>query len=377
MKTFFYLQHPLMAMCDPRMKNLVKKEKLKGLGAYWFIMEKIAILPQSYFEFEDLRPFCKCAKISFAYIKKIILEYQLFDMVEEGFFMPEELNPPHKKEKKAERKTEKSTQENANSEPKNVENQQKTSKIQANPQKKESHNSLIDGDLTKNNLDIKENIRDITTTTTEEEKEEETAAAADVFVSTKWLAALPPESSAAPLPELPAALLPESPADGGENPPLTARIMPILCHNSSRWQSIAAKTAAFPEKPPQCRTALMAISPRYPAAWPVGTKSSTLKRQDESPPKRDVGGMSASVWNGTAQRPKPRSSTSGMTQLDGGEVRHFGRQAASFEATSCVIRGGKLRHSKAASCVIRGGKLRHSKAASCVMVNTELRGLRR
>ena len=39
MKRNFYLQHPLMAMCDPRMEYLLEKEKLKGTGAYWFVIE--------------------------------------------------------------------------------------------------------------------------------------------------------------------------------------------------------------------------------------------------------------------------------------------------------------------------------------------------
>lgn len=331
MKTFFYLQHPLMAMCDPRMKNLVKKEKLKGLGAYWFIMEKIALLPESYFELEYLRPFCKCAKISFAYIKKIILEYQLFSIDEDDFFMPEELNPPREKEQEREQKvvqkvvqkTTKNTQENAISEAKNIENQQKTSKIQANPHKKNSHKSLINGDLAENNLNKKENIRDITTATTEE-KEETAAAAVAVFVSAKIPAAPLPESPTAPSPELPAALSAESPAAlsaesptvNGENPPLAARITLILHHEPDRWQGTTATTASFPEKPPKCQAALRAISPQYPAASPFGTRINTLERQDESPPKRDAGCLFPSVWNDAGQRPKPRSSTSETTHLN-------------------------------------------------------------
>lgn len=42
MKRNFYLQHPLMAMHDPRMQYLLKMEKLKGTGAYWFVIEKLA-----------------------------------------------------------------------------------------------------------------------------------------------------------------------------------------------------------------------------------------------------------------------------------------------------------------------------------------------
>ena len=72
MKRNFYLQHPLMAMHDPRMQNLLAKETLKGTGAYWFIIEKLELLPESRAQVEYLRPFCKVHKISFAYIKKII-----------------------------------------------------------------------------------------------------------------------------------------------------------------------------------------------------------------------------------------------------------------------------------------------------------------
>ena len=48
MKRNFYLQHPLMAMHDPRMQYLLKMEKLKGTGAYWFVIEKLAMLPGSW-----------------------------------------------------------------------------------------------------------------------------------------------------------------------------------------------------------------------------------------------------------------------------------------------------------------------------------------
>jgi len=93
MKRNFYLQHPLMAMCDPRMEYLLEKEKLKGTGAYWFVIEKLAMLPDSCGDMKYLRPFCKDYKISFAYVKKIIFGYGLFDFEEDGSFTPAELNP--------------------------------------------------------------------------------------------------------------------------------------------------------------------------------------------------------------------------------------------------------------------------------------------
>lgn len=172
----FYFEHSIVAVSDPRMKNLLKKEGLKGLGAYWIIIEKLEMLPESYAEFEYLRPFCKALKISFAYIQKIILNYGLFTLYEDGYFEPEELNPPHKKEQK----TSKSVQESADSDAKNDENRQKTLLKQANSEQDNSANILKHAYLDKNNVDtIKENIKDIILTTATTEEKEETAAVAD------------------------------------------------------------------------------------------------------------------------------------------------------------------------------------------------------
>ena len=55
MKRNFYLQHPLMAMHDPRMQNLLAKETLKGTGAYWFIIEKLELLPESRLSVRSIR----------------------------------------------------------------------------------------------------------------------------------------------------------------------------------------------------------------------------------------------------------------------------------------------------------------------------------
>ena len=52
-----------MAMNDPRMRNLTEEEGLKGLGAYWIIIEKLALLPEPRAQLEYLRPFCSSKKI--------------------------------------------------------------------------------------------------------------------------------------------------------------------------------------------------------------------------------------------------------------------------------------------------------------------------
>ena len=101
MKRNFYLQHPIMAMNDPRMKKLIDKERLKGSGAYWFIIEKLALLPEPRAQLEYLQPFCVGRKIPLSYLQKIIREYDLFIFDEDNYFTPAELNPAKKKDEKS------------------------------------------------------------------------------------------------------------------------------------------------------------------------------------------------------------------------------------------------------------------------------------
>ena len=197
MKRNFYLQHPLMAMHDPRMQYLLKMEKLKGTGAYWFVIEKLAMLPGSCVDMEFLRPYCKMHKISFAYVKKIILGYELFDFEEDGSFAPAELNPLHKPVQKREEtvadktgkpedsvrktvpKTTGNVSESSVSWSKNDEKRQKTSREKAEKRTGKSDKTLNDSIISESvDTDNKENIKDITTSAT---KEKETAAADDDF----------------------------------------------------------------------------------------------------------------------------------------------------------------------------------------------------
>lgn len=187
-----------MAMCDPRMEYLLEKEKLKGTGAYWFVIEKLAMLPDSCGDMKYLRPFCKLYKISFAYVKKIIFCYGLFDFEEDGSFMPAELNPigqrvqvrkatdgnedekPEKTVREKTSKSFKSASESSIFESKNDEKQQKMSKENAGENAENLAKMLGDSVVNKNiNAANKENIKDIITTTAEKEKEKEKNAAAD------------------------------------------------------------------------------------------------------------------------------------------------------------------------------------------------------
>lgn len=171
MKRNFYLQHSLMAMNDPRMKHLLEVEGLRGLGAYWMIQEKLALLPEPRAQFGYLRPYCHSKKSPFAYLKKIIMEFQLFEIDEDGYFIPLELNPVKKKEKKSAKNIRESSDSNA----KNVEKWQKTSKNNLKNQAKNPDKSLINSTISETSTSsFKENIKDIITATA---KEKETAAA--------------------------------------------------------------------------------------------------------------------------------------------------------------------------------------------------------
>ena len=177
MKRNFYLQHPIMAMNDPRMKKLIDKERLKGSGAYWFIIEKLALLPEPRAQLEYLQPFCVGRKIPLSYLQKIIREYDLFIFDEDNYFTPAELNPAKKKD-------EKSVENVSGTDVSVSENNRKVQKSSRKKAEKESlkvGNSLNGSLLPKDTPAIgKENIKDIKTTATTEEKE---AAAADALSS--------------------------------------------------------------------------------------------------------------------------------------------------------------------------------------------------
>ena len=161
MKRNFYLQHPIMAMNDPRMKKLIDKERLKGSGAYWFIIEKLALLPEPRAQLEYLQPFCVGRKIPLSYLQKIIREYDLFIFDEDNYFTPAELNPAKKKD-------EKSVENVSGTDVSVSENNRKVQKSSRKKAEKESlkvGNSLNGSLLPKDTPAIgKENIKDIKTT---------------------------------------------------------------------------------------------------------------------------------------------------------------------------------------------------------------------
>lgn len=173
MKRNFYLQHQLMAMHDPRMQNLFDKEGPRGIGTYWIIIEKLSLLPDAKAQLKYLRS-STSKKLSITYIEKIIRNFQLFVLEEDGSFSPEELNPVKKKEKK----TAKSDRANAVADAKKDENRQKTAEEKTENSNEKQANALNTSTDKETSREVfKENIKDITTSAI---KEKETAAADDV-----------------------------------------------------------------------------------------------------------------------------------------------------------------------------------------------------
>ena len=174
MKRNFYLQHQLMAMHDPRMQNLFDEEGPRGIGTYWIIIEKLSLLPDAKAQLKYLRSSTN-KKLSITYIEKIIRNFQLFALEEDGSFSPEELNPLKKKEKK----TARSDRANAVADTKNDENRQKTTEEKMEISNEKQANALNNSTDKEIGREVfKENIKDITTSAT---KEKETAAADDDF----------------------------------------------------------------------------------------------------------------------------------------------------------------------------------------------------
>ena len=162
-----------MAMHDPRMQNLFDKEGPRGIGTYWIIIEKLSLLPDAKAQLKYLRS-STSKKLSITYIEKIIRNFQLFVLEEDGSFSPEELNPVKKKEKK----TAKSDRANAVADAKNDENRQKTAEEKTENSNEKQANALNTSTDKETSREVfKENIKDITTSAI---KEKETAAADDV-----------------------------------------------------------------------------------------------------------------------------------------------------------------------------------------------------
>lgn len=185
MNKHFYLKHEIMAFNDPRIQNMLRQEGGKAYGAYWYIMEKLSLLPDMEADLKYLKPFAT-RNFTYPYMMKIVTNFGLFT-VTDSYFSPVPLNTKCVAEShKAEGNTAENSGQNGKKYPDNdvkpgknagfsTKNRQTMDKNRDGNESEINCNTSNISGLSNENLQRKENIRDIITTAA---KEKEISAAA-------------------------------------------------------------------------------------------------------------------------------------------------------------------------------------------------------
>ena len=197
MNKHFYLKHEIMAFNDPRVQNMLRQEGGKAYGAYWYIMEKLSLLPDMEADLKYLKPFAT-RNFTYPYMMKIVTKFGLFT-VTDSCFSPVQLNTKCVAEpQKAEENTAENSGQNGKKYPDNdvkpgknagfsTKNRQTMDKNRDGNESEINCNTPNISVLENENLQQKENIRDIITTAAKEK--EISAVAATVSHSGIYVAA--------------------------------------------------------------------------------------------------------------------------------------------------------------------------------------------
>ena len=205
MNKHFYLKHEIMSFNDPRIQNMISREGGKAYGTYWYILEKLSFLPDMEADMKYLKPFAT-RNFTYPYMMKIVTDFQLFTIVGDHF-SPVQLNTkyveePQKKEENVEVKPTKNTAKNSGQNGKkypdndvksgkndgfSTKNRQTMDKNRDGNESEINCNTPNISVLSNENLQQKENIRDIITTAAKEK--EISAVAATVNHSGIYVAA--------------------------------------------------------------------------------------------------------------------------------------------------------------------------------------------
>ena len=197
MNKHFYLKHEIMAFNDPRVQNMLRQEGGKAYGAYWYIMEKLSLLPDMEADLKYLKPFAT-RNFTYPYMMKIVTKFGLFT-VTDSCFSPVQLNTKCVAEsQKAEENTAENSGQNGKKYPDNdvkpgknagfsTKNRQTMDKNRDGNESGVNCNSQNNSGLFYNSIQHKENIRDIITTAAKEK--EISAVAATVSHSGIYVAA--------------------------------------------------------------------------------------------------------------------------------------------------------------------------------------------
>lgn len=180
MNKHFYLKHEIMAFNDPRIQNMLRQEGGKAYGAYWYIMEKLSLLPDMEAELKYLKPFAT-RNFTYPYMMKIVTDFGLFT-VTDSCFSPVQLNTKCVVEpQKAEENIAENSGQNGKKYPDNdvkpgknavfsTKNRQTMDKNRDGNESEINCNTPNISGLSNENLQQKENIRDIITTAAKEKE---------------------------------------------------------------------------------------------------------------------------------------------------------------------------------------------------------------
>ena len=197
MNKHFYLKHEIMAFNDPRIQNMLRQEGGKAYGAYWYIMEKLSLLPDMEADLKYLKPFAT-RNFTYPYMMKIVTKFGLFTVTDSSF-SPVQLNTKCVAEpQKVEENTAENSGQNGKKYPDNdvkpgknagfsTKNRQTMDKNRDGNESEINCNTPNISGLSNENLQQKENIRDIITTAAKEK--EISAVAATVNHSGIYVAA--------------------------------------------------------------------------------------------------------------------------------------------------------------------------------------------
>ena len=197
MNKHFYLKHEIMSFNDPRIQNMISREGGKAYGIYWYILEKLSFLPDMEADMKYLKPFAT-RNFTYPYMMKIVTDFQLFTIVGDHF-SPVQLNTKCVAEpQKAEENIAENSGQNGKKYPDNdvkpgknagfsTKNRQTMDKNRDGNESEINCNTPNISGLSNENLQQKENIRDIITTAAKEK--EISAVAATVNHSGIYVAA--------------------------------------------------------------------------------------------------------------------------------------------------------------------------------------------
>ena len=184
MNKSYYLKHQITAWHDPRIQAMIKQEGIKAYGVYWYIVEKLHLLPYQKAKLTYLKHFVE-KRLSYKYMIKIVTEFNLFNM-EGEYFSPVCLNDfpatdnSMKSDEKEVENDEKCTRNDVKSEKNkdfSTKKEQNTAKRRNIQPAKFTDKALSDNNLKKEQTSLSYYNIIITTTINKENKEKPTIAA--------------------------------------------------------------------------------------------------------------------------------------------------------------------------------------------------------